>query len=64
MQKLHSCLCWEDGRSKPIRMIEEPTEQQAAIMGVFGYEMSGEESYRKSRFNMRYLHDFLLLSPL
>jgi len=41
MQKLHSCLCWESGKSKPIRMIEEPTENQAAIMGVFGYEVSG-----------------------
>ena len=41
MQKLHSCLCWESGKSKPIRMIEEPTENQAAIMGAFGYEVSG-----------------------
>jgi transposase len=40
MQKLHSCLCWESGKSKPIRMIEEPTENQAAIMGAFGYEVS------------------------
>ncbi len=41
MQKLHSCLCWESGKSKPIRMIEEPTENQAAIMGAFGYEVNG-----------------------
>ena len=41
MRKLHSCLCWEDGRSKPVRMIEEPTENQAAIMAAFGYEVSG-----------------------
>lgn len=41
MQKLHSCLCWESGKAKPIRMIEEPTENQAAIMGAFGYEVSG-----------------------
>lgn len=40
MQKLHSCLCWEDGRTKPTRMIEEPTEKQAAIMRAFGYEVS------------------------
>lgn len=40
MQRLHSCLCWEDGRSKPTRMIEEPTENQAAIMRAFGYEVS------------------------
>jgi len=41
MQKLHSCLCWESGKSKPIRMIEEPTENQAAIMRAFGYEVCG-----------------------
>lgn len=41
MRKLHSCLCWEDGRSKPVRMIEEPTKNQAAIMAAFGYEASG-----------------------
>ena len=40
MQKLHSCLCWESGKGKPIRMIEELTETQAAIMGAFGYEVS------------------------
>jgi len=40
MRKLHSCLLWEGGKSKPIRMIEEPTENQAAIMGAFGYEVS------------------------
>jgi transposase len=40
MQKLHSCLCWESGKSKPVRMIEEPTENQAAIMRAFGYEVS------------------------
>ena len=39
MQKLHSCLCWESGKSKPVRMIEEPTENQAAIMRAFGYEV-------------------------
>ena len=41
MQKLHSCLCWESGKGKPVRMIEEPTENQAAIMQAFGYEVSG-----------------------
>ncbi len=41
MQKLHSCIFWQSGKSKPIRMVEEPTENQAAIMGAFGYEVSG-----------------------
>jgi transposase len=40
MRKLHSCLCWESGTTKPARMIDEPTENQAAIMGAFGYEVS------------------------
>jgi transposase len=40
MQKLHSCLCWESGKGKPSRLIEEPTENQAKIMGAFGYEVS------------------------
>jgi transposase len=40
MRKLHSCIFWESGKSKPIRMIEEPTENQAGIMGAFGYEVS------------------------
>jgi len=40
MRKLHSCLFWESGKSKPVRMIEEPTENQAAIMDAFGYEVS------------------------
>ncbi|MFZ0930890.1 MAG: IS1634 family transposase [Syntrophobacteraceae bacterium] len=48
MHKLHSCLCWENAKSKPIRMIEEPTENQAAIMGVFGYEVSEGVLQKKS----------------
>ena len=32
MQKLHSCLCWSDGRSAPKRMLEELTPMQADII--------------------------------
>jgi transposase len=41
MRKLHSCIFWESGKGKPIRMIEEPTENQAAIMRALGYVVSG-----------------------
>ena len=41
MRKLHSCLCWCSGKSKPQRMIEEPTENQAAILKAFGHEIVG-----------------------
>lgn len=41
MRKLHSCLCWYSGKPEPQRMIEEPTEDQAAILKAFGYEIAG-----------------------
>jgi len=37
MHRLHSCLMWSDGKSKPHRMIEEPTEIQARILKAFGH---------------------------
>jgi transposase len=41
MRNLHSCLCWrtKKANAKALRMIEEPTPEQAAIMKVFGYEV-------------------------
>jgi len=39
MRKLHSCLCWSTSKKKPIRIIEEPTTDQADILKVFGYEV-------------------------
>jgi transposase len=41
MRNLHSCLCWYAGRSKPQRMIEEPSENQAAILEAFGHKIAG-----------------------
>ena len=39
MRKLHSCLCWSTSKKRPLRIIEEPTVEQAAILKVFGYEV-------------------------
>jgi transposase len=41
MQKLHSCLCWTDGRSNPKRMLEEFTPLQAQIISALGFESGG-----------------------
>ena len=41
MQKLHSCLCWADGRSNPKRMLEELTPLQAQIIAALGFEPAG-----------------------
>lgn len=38
MRKLHSCLCWSDGRSAPKRMLEELTPMQAEILAALGWE--------------------------
>jgi transposase len=40
MRKLHSCLCWYSGNPKPQRIIEEPTENQSAILKAFGYKIA------------------------
>jgi transposase len=39
MRKLHSCLCWSADKKKPLRIIEEPTTDQALILKAFGYEV-------------------------
>jgi len=41
MRKLHSCLCWYSGKSRPQRVIEEPTEDQSAILSAFGHKIAG-----------------------
>jgi transposase len=40
MRRLHSCLCWHVGKRKPLRMLEEPTPDQADILKAFGYEIA------------------------
>ena len=39
MRKLHSCLCWNAGMKKPVRMIEDPTETQSAILKAFSHKV-------------------------
>ncbi len=40
MRNLHSCLCWYARKSKPQRMIEEPTESQSAILKAFRHKIT------------------------
>jgi len=39
MRGLHSTLCWYSGKSEPQRVMEEPTEDQSAILKTFGYKI-------------------------
>jgi transposase len=39
MHRLHSCLLWQSGKKNPERLLEEPSEMQAGILKVFGYEI-------------------------
>jgi DNA-binding GntR family transcriptional regulator len=39
-RKLHSRLCWYSGNPKQQRIIEEPTENQSAILKAFGYKIA------------------------
>lgn len=41
MRKLHSCLCWTASKRRADRIIEDPTEIQARILGGFGYKIAG-----------------------
>jgi len=40
MRNLHSCFCWYAGKSRPQWMIEEPTEDQSAILRAFGHKIA------------------------
>jgi len=40
MRNLHSCLCSNGEKEKALRMIEEPSPEQAKIMAAFGYEVT------------------------
>jgi hypothetical protein len=39
LHHLHSCLVWQEKKKKPARIIEEPTEVQAAILKALGFEV-------------------------
>jgi transposase len=40
LRKLHSCLCWTASKRTADRIIEDPTELQAQILGAFGYKIA------------------------
>ena len=40
MRTLHSCLYWNSKKAmKPLRRIEDPTPEQAAILQAFGFQV-------------------------
>jgi transposase len=41
MSTLQSCLMWLPGKRKAVRMLEEPSEEQADIMRAFGRKIAG-----------------------
>ena len=41
MSQFHSVLMWLPKRRTPERMLEEPDEEQAQILGAFGWEIKG-----------------------
>jgi len=41
MSTLHSCLMWLPGKRKAVRMLEEPSDEQAEIMRAFGWKIAG-----------------------
>ena len=46
MRTLGSCLLWHSGKRKPVRLIEDPTQEQASILWVFGYEIASGVSQK------------------
>jgi predicted NAD/FAD-binding protein len=40
MRNLHSCLCWNGEKEKALRLIEEPSPEQARILAAFGYQVA------------------------
>ena len=41
MRKLHSCLCWTASKRRADRIVEDPTELQAQILGAVGHKVAG-----------------------
>jgi len=46
MRNLGSCLIWHSDKKKPVRIIEDPTPEQASILNAFGYEIAGGVSQK------------------
>ena len=40
MKNLHSCLCWKNKQRKPVRIIEQPTKEQAKILKAFDHKIT------------------------
>ena len=53
MRNLHPCLCWNGEKEKALRMIEEPSPEQAKILAALGYEVR-VGAYKKTKANMLY----------
>ena len=53
MRNLRSCLCWNGEKENALRMIEEPSPEQAKILAAFGYEVA-RGVLQKTKSNMLY----------
>jgi transposase len=53
MRNLHSCLCWNGEKEKALRLIEEPSPEQAKILAAFDTKWR-VGFYKKSKANMLY----------
>ena len=53
MRNLHSWRCWNGEKEKALRMIDEPSPEQAKILAAFGYEVA-RGVLQKSKANMLY----------
>jgi transposase len=49
MRRLHSCLCWYAGKTRPQRIIEEPSPDQDAILKAFGYKITSGVLQKSNR---------------
>lgn len=39
MHRLHSCLVWKKRKKNPERILEDPTQKQAALLKAFGFQI-------------------------
>ena len=49
MRNLSSCLCWHSGKRKPVRMLEEPDPEQAAVLAALGYQAENGVLHQSSQ---------------
>ena len=41
MGALHSCLTWEKDKRKPVRIMDQLSENRVGTLEFFGYEVAG-----------------------